>query len=156
MTWSFLARNRSSILYAALMAFLLFLMKWLEWRFLIADYAIEVFAGAMALVFTCLGIWLALKLIKPKTNNVYIEKEVIVKTNDFVLDELTLASLGLSKRELEVLQLMAEGLSNHQIAERLFVSLNTIKTHSARVFEKLDVQRRTQAVDKAKKLRLIP
>ena len=81
---------------------------------------------------------------------------MIIKTNDFILDEQELTRLGLSKRELEVLQLMAEGMSNHQIAERLFVSLNTIKTHSARVFEKLEVQRRTQAVDKAKKLRLIP
>jgi NarL family two-component system response regulator LiaR len=94
--------------------------------------------------------------MKPKTNTVFVEKEVIVKTNDFILDEQELTRLGISKRELEVLQLMAEGLSNHQIAERLFVSLNTIKTHSGKVFEKLEVQRRTQAVDKAKKLRLIP
>jgi NarL family two-component system response regulator LiaR len=156
MTFTFLARNRSAILYAALMAVLLFLMKWLEWRFLIADYAVEIFAGATAIVFTCLGVWLAVKLMKPKINTVVVEKEVVIKTNDFILNEHALTMLGLSKRELEVLQLMAEGLSNHQIAERLFVSLNTIKTHSARIFEKLEVQRRTQAVDRAKKLRLIP
>ena len=156
MTLNFLARNRSVLLYGASLAALLFLMKWLEWRFLIADYAAELYGGALAILFTFLGIWLAVKLMKPKTNTVFIEKEVIVKTNDFILDEQELARLGLSRRELEVLQLMAEGLSNHQIAERLFVSLNTIKTHSAKVFEKLEVQRRTQAVDKAKKLRLIP
>jgi len=156
MTVNFLARNRSVLIYGASLAALLFLMKWLEWRFLIADYAVELYGGALAIVFTALGIWLAVKLMKPKTNTVFVEKEVIVKTNDFILDERELTRLGLSKRELEVLQLMAEGLSNHQIAERLFVSLNTIKTHSAKVFEKLEVQRRTQAVDKAKKLRLIP
>jgi NarL family two-component system response regulator LiaR len=156
MTFTFLARNRSAILYAALMAVLLFLMKWLEWRFLIADYAVEIFAGATAIVFTCLGVWLAVKLMKPKINTVVVEKEIVIKTNGFILNEHALTMLGLSKRELEVLQLMAEGLSNHQIAERLFVSLNTIKTHSARIFEKLEVQRRTQAVDRAKKLRLIP
>ncbi|MBD1384767.1 response regulator transcription factor [Mucilaginibacter rigui] len=156
MTLNFLARHRSVLIYGASLAALLFLMKWLEWRFLIADYAVELYGGALAIIFTALGIWLAVKLMKPKVNTVFVEKEVIVKTNDFILDEQELARLGLSKRELEVLQLMAEGLSNHQIAERLFVSLNTIKTHSAKVFEKLEVQRRTQAVDKAKKLRLIP
>ena len=156
MALSFLARNRSVLIYGASLAALLFVMKWLEWRFLIADYAVEIYAGALSIIFTSLGVWLAVKLMKPKTNTVFVEKEVIIKTNDFVLDEQELARLGLSKRELEVLQLMAEGMSNHQIAERLFVSLNTIKTHSARVFEKLEVQRRTQAVDKAKKLRLIP
>jgi ATP/maltotriose-dependent transcriptional regulator MalT len=72
------------------------------------------------------------------------------------LNQKELQNLGLSKREMEVLQLMAEGLSNHEIASRLFVSLNTIKTHSSKVFEKLEVNRRTQAVDKAKKLSLIP
>lgn len=156
MALSFLARNRSVLIYGASLAALLFVMKWLEWRFLIADYVVEIYAGALSIIFTSLGIWLAVKLMKPKTNTVFVEKEVIIKTTDFILDEHELTRLGLSKRELEVLQLMAEGMSNHQIAERLFVSLNTIKTHSARVFEKLEVQRRTQAVDKAKKLRLIP
>lgn len=156
MALSFLARHRSVLIYGASLAALLFVMKWLEWRFLIADYAVEIYAGALSIIFTSLGVWLAVKLMRPKTNTVFVEKEVIIKTNDFVLDEQELTRLGLSKRELEVLQLMAEGMSNHQIAERLFVSLNTIKTHSARVFEKLEVQRRTQAVDKAKKLRLIP
>lgn len=155
MTLNFLARHRSVLIYGASLATLLFLMKWLEWRFIILDYAVEIYGSALAIIFTALGIWLAVKLMKPKTNTIFIEKEIIVKTNDFILDEQELTRLGLSKRELEVLQLMAGGLSNHQIAERLFVSLNTIKTHSGKVFEKLEVQRRTQAVDKAKKLRLI-
>ncbi|WP_429398137.1 response regulator transcription factor [Mucilaginibacter lappiensis] len=129
-------------------------MKWLEWRFVIIDHAFELYAGSLAVIFTLLGIWLAVKLTRPKT--VIVEKEVIVKSGHFVLNENELNKLGLSKREMEVLQLMAEGLSNHEIASRLFVSLNTIKTHSSKVFEKLEVRRRTQAIDKAKKLSLIP
>jgi NarL family two-component system response regulator LiaR len=156
MTLNFWVRNRSVILYGASLAVLLFLMKWLEWRFIIVDHAFELYAGALAIIFTLLGIWLAVKLTQPKTNTIIVEKEVFVKSDDFVLDDKELARIGLSKRELEVLQLMAQGLSNHQIAEHLFVSLNTIKTHSSKVFEKLEVQRRTQAVDKAKKLCLIP
>jgi NarL family two-component system response regulator LiaR len=156
MTLNFWVRNRSVILYGASLAVLLFLMKWLEWRFIIIDHALELYAGALAIIFTLLGIWLAVKLTQPKTNTIIVEKEVFVKSDDFVLDDKELARIGLSKRELEVLQLMAQGLSNHQIAEHLFVSLNTIKTHSSKVFEKLEVQRRTQAVDKAKKLCLIP
>ena len=86
-----------------------------------------------------------------------VEKEVYkMADNGFVTNEEELAKLGLSKRELEVLQLIAEGLSNQEIAARLFVSLNTIKTHSSRIFEKLDVKRRTQAIEKAKRLNLIP
>lgn len=156
MTLNFLTRNRSVFIYGASLAILLLLMKWLEWRFIIVDYAFELYAGALAIIFTLLGIWLALKLTRPKTNTIIVEKEVVVKTNHFVLNEKELQNLGLSKREMEVLQLMAEGLSNHEIASRLFVSLNTIKTHSSKVFEKLEVNRRTQAVDKAKKLSLIP
>ncbi|MES2266024.1 MAG: response regulator transcription factor [Bacteroidota bacterium] len=154
MTFSFWAKNRSVLLYSASLAALLFLMKWLEWRFIIIDYSFELYAGALAFIFTLLGVWLAIKIARPKT--IVVEKQVLIKTNDFVFDESQLTRLGLSKRELEVLQLMAEGLSNQDIAERLFVSLNTIKTHSSKVFEKLEVQRRTQAVDRAKKLNLIP
>ena len=156
MTLNFIARNRSVLLYGASLAVLLFLMKWLEWRFIVLDNALEIYIGAIAIMFTLLGIWLALKLSKPKTKTILIEKEVIVQSGaEFVLNESELTKLGLSKRELEVLQLMAQGLSNQQIGERLFVSLNTIKTHSSKVFEKLEVQRRTQAIEKAKRLSLI-
>ncbi|HLX66501.1 MAG TPA: LuxR C-terminal-related transcriptional regulator, partial [Puia sp.] len=113
----------------------------------------ELYSGALAIVFTGLGIWLAIKMARPKWKTVIVEKEVYIKPG--TINEKELARLGLSARELEVLQLMAEGLSNQEIAGRLFVSLNTIKTHSANIFEKLDVRRRTQAVDKAKKLNII-
>jgi ATP/maltotriose-dependent transcriptional regulator MalT len=94
---------------------------------------------------------------KPKVKTIVVEKEVYKSSNgEFTPNQPELTKLGLSKRELEVLQLMAEGLSNQEIAGRLFLSVNTIKTHSSRLFEKMDVERRTQAIDMAKKLGIIP
>ena len=132
------------------------IMKWLEWRVVVIEHAFELYAGAIALLFTALGIWLANKLTEPKTNTIILEKQVIVATKKFVLNEAEVVRIGLTKREMEVLQSMADGLSNQQIADRLFLSLNTIKTHSSKVFEKLEVQRRTQAVEKARNLNIIP
>ncbi|RAJ97740.1 regulatory LuxR family protein [Larkinella arboricola] len=153
----FLIRNKIAILYGISLALLLFLLKWLELRFLIVNHAIEIYVGAIALLFTGLGIWLAQKLTRPKVETVVVEKAVYQPTPPvFSLNEEALDKTGLSKRELEVLQLIAEGLSNQEIAARLFVSLNTVKTHSSNVLEKLDVKRRTQAVEKARRLRLIP
>jgi DNA-binding CsgD family transcriptional regulator len=152
-----LAKYKHSILYGISLAILLFLLKWLQYRFVIVDHALEIYIGAIAFIFTALGIWLALKLARPKIHTVVVEKEIYkTPAHTFTIDEDQLAKLGLSKRELEVLQLIAEGLSNQEIAARLFVSLNTIKTHSSRIFEKLDVKRRTQAIEKAKRLNLIP
>jgi len=174
MAFRFIHRNKHTIIYGIGLALLLILLKWLEWRFIIFDHAIEVYSGAIAILFTGLGIWLALRLAKPKT--IVVEKEIVVTREPVPrdatpgepalretslrdpappLNEKELARLGISARELEVLQLMAGGLSNQEIAARLFVSLNTIKTHSSKIFEKLDVQRRTQAVDKARRLNII-
>lgn len=150
-------KNKSLILYGISMALLLFLLKWLEFRFFVINHSLEIYIGAIALVFTGLGIWLALKLTKPKKETVIIEKEVFVNADpEFILNEKELDKLEISKRELEVLQLMAKGMSNQEIASSLFVSLNTIKTHSSNLFIKLDVKRRTQAVEKAKQLKIIP
>lgn len=137
------------------MAFLLFFLKWIELRFIIINHTLEIYVGLIALLFTGLGIWLALKLTKPKVETQIIEREITTKNTDFIINEEVMNELGISKRELEVLQLMADGLSNQEIAERLFVSLNTIKTHTSKLFEKLEVKRRTQAVEKAKRLSLI-
>lgn len=118
MKLKFLLRNRHIILYGFSLALLLFLLKWLELRFLIIDHAFEIYIGAIALIFTCLGIWLALKLTRPKVQTIVIEKEVYINKNEiFSINDLELSKLGLSKRELEVLQLMAEGLSNQEIAQ---------------------------------------
>ena len=155
MIFKFLIRNRSIFLYGTSLAILLLFIKWLEWRLIVIDYTFELYAGAIAILFTGLGIWLANKLTKPKTKTVIIEKQVLVETGHFVFNEAEVDRLRLSKRELEVLQLMAQGLSNLQIANQLFISLNTVKTHSSKIFEKLEVQRRTQAIEMAKKLRII-
>ena len=155
MASNLLAKNKHTILYAIALALLLFLLKWLELKLIIVDNAYEIYMGAIAVFFTILGIWLALKLTKPKT--VVVEKQVYINNGpEFTINQTELDKLGLSKRELDVLQLMAEGLSNQEISERLFVSLNTIKTHSAKVFEKMEVKRRTQAVEMAKRLCIIP
>ena len=150
-------KNKLVILYGASLAGILLLLKWLEFRFLIIDYAFEIYIGAIALIFTGLGIWLAKKLTKPKTETIIVEKQVYITKppEGFIPDEPTLLKFGISKREWEVLALMSEGLSNREIAERLFVSLNTIKTHSSNLFEKLDVIRRTQAIEKGKRLGLL-
>jgi DNA-binding CsgD family transcriptional regulator len=153
--------HKHTLIYGASLAVLLFLMKWLEFRFIILDHALELYIGAIAVIFTALGIWLTKKLTKPKVETVIIEKEVIItqpatSNANFTLNEKALEKHGISTRELEVLQLMATGLSNQEIAERLYVSHNTIKTHSSNLFLKLDVKRRTQAVDTGRKLGLIP
>ena len=155
MTSNPLAKHKLTILYGISLALLLFLLKWLELKLIIVNHAYEAYMGAIAIFFTALGIWLALKLTKPKT--VVVEKPVYINNGaEFTINQTELEKLGLSKRELEVLQLMADGLSNQEISERLFVSLNTIKTHSAKVFEKMEVKRRTQAVEMGKRLCIIP
>jgi NarL family two-component system response regulator LiaR len=152
----FIVKHSRLILYGSVMAALMFLLKWLELRLIIFNHAFEIYVGAIAAIFTGLGIWLALKLSKPKVETIVVEKEVFVPNGSFLLNEQALNDLNLSKRELEVLRLMAEGHSNHEIAERLYVSLSTVKTHSRNLFDKLGVARRTQAIDKAKKLFIIP
>lgn len=152
-----LSENKKILIYGSGLALLLFALRWLELRFIVIDYMLEIYVGMIAILFTGLGIWLALKLSKPKKETVIVEKEVyITPEKDFVLNGMLLEMLNISPRELEVLQLMAEGLSNAEIAERLFVSLNTVKTHSSKLFEKLDVKRRTQAVEFGKRYNLIP
>ncbi|HET6722897.1 MAG TPA: LuxR C-terminal-related transcriptional regulator [Chitinophagaceae bacterium] len=154
---NFLLRNKAIIIYSISLAFLLFLLKWLELRFILFDHSFEIYIGLIAIIFTALGIWLALRLSKPKIETVVVEKEVYVTRNEnFVLDTALVSRLELSKRELEILNLLAQGHSNQEIAAKLFVSLSTVKTHIQNLFEKLEVKRRIQAVEKAKRLNLIP
>jgi len=154
---NFLQRNKATIIYSISLAFLLFLLKWLELRFIIFEHSFEIYIGFIAVIFTGLGIWLALKLSKPKIQTIVVEKEVYINRNEnFVLDASLVSQLELSRREMEILSLLAQGYSNQEIAVKLFVSLSTVKTHNQNLFEKLDVKRRIQAVEKAKKLNLIP
>ena len=150
-----LSKHKRILLYGSSLALLLFLLRWLEFRFLVLSHAMDIYAGAIALIFTALGIWLTLKLARPKTQTIIIEKEVSRSETSSEINRSEIEKLALSKRELEVLNLMAQGMSNKEIADGLYVSLNTVKTHSSNIFEKLDVKRRTQAVEKSKRLGII-
>jgi DNA-binding CsgD family transcriptional regulator len=143
------------LLYGIILGALIAVLKLVQYRFLIVDHAIEIYSGILALLFTILGIWMGLKLTRKKREVVVVEK-IIDRSAPFALNEAEMDKAGVSKRELEVLQLMAEGMSNREIADKLFVSLNTVKTHSSNLFMKLDARRRTQAIQRAKELQLIP
>lgn len=154
---------RNIFLYAVAMAAIMLLLQWMQVKLLVIDHATEIYITGIAVIFTLLGIWLAKKLTRPKTEvikeRVVVEKEVIVyrpAPETFAADTEKIEELGISQREMEVLRLMAAGATNQEIADGLFVSLNTIKTHTSRLFEKLDVKRRTQAIEKAKRLNIIP
>jgi two-component system, NarL family, response regulator LiaR len=139
--------KRTVIIYGLALAALVLAMKFLEYRLFIRDLSIEFYVGVVAVFFAGLGIWAGLKLTG---------KKVVLVGPEFVLNEAELQRLEISKREHEVLELMAQGLSNQQIADKLFVSLNTIKTHASNLFLKLQVGKRTQAIQKGRELRLIP
>jgi len=147
------AKYKHVVLYGLGLAVMLFLLRWMEWKFLIVDYAIDIYIGMIAVLFTALGIWIALKLTKPKVKTMIVEKEIYV--SNFSIDARELERLNLRPRELEVLQMMSRGMSNAEIGEQLFISLSTVKTHVSGLFEKMEVRSRTQAIDKAKKLRII-
>jgi two-component system, NarL family, response regulator LiaR len=133
---------------------LIIVLKLIEYRFLVMERSLEIYGGLIALLFASVGIWLGLKLTK--TKETVVVREVPVPVREFVLDQARLQQLGITAREFEILELIAVGMSNREIAERLFVSENTVKTHSSRLFDKLSAKRRTQAVQIAKELRLIP
>ena len=134
---------------------LIALLRLIEYRFLVLEHSLELYGGLVAAIFAGLGIWLGLKLTKTK-ETVVVKEVPVEKTGPFAVDLQKLEELHITARELEILQLIAEGLSNREIAEKLFVSENTVKTHSSRVFDKLGAKRRTQAVQLGKEYRLIP
>jgi DNA-binding CsgD family transcriptional regulator len=140
------------IMYGLIAAILIFALKWLQWKFLIVDNAIDIYIGLVAVFFTLLGGWVARQLVKPKVQTVVVEKEVPEK---FIVNEAALNKLNLSPREYEVLQLLALGQSNTDIAENLFLSVSTVKTHIYNLYSKMEVKSRTQAIEKAKRLQLI-
>lgn len=148
---------RHFLLYGLALALLVFLLKWVQWKFLIADNAIDIYIGLIALFFTGLGIWVATQLTQPKIETVIVEKEVLVAPDEpFVQNEKELKKLGLTKREYEILQLLSQGHSNADIANLLFLSISTVKTHVSNLLTKMQVKSRTQAISKAKSLNLIP
>ena len=134
---------------------LIALLKVIEYQHFVREYPSELYGGLVALIFTAVGIYLGLRWTRPK--EVVVVKEVPVRVGGpFVLDEARLREVGLTQREHEILGLIARGLSNREIGAALFVSENTVKTHSSRLFEKMQVNRRVQAVQRGKELGLIP
>ncbi len=147
---------RHIILYGFILAVLVFFLKWMQWKFLIVDNAIDIYIGLIAIFFTVLGVWVAKQLIKPKIETVIVEKEIIIpQPEEFTLNETELKKLNLNNREYEILQLLANGCSNAEIAGVLFLSLSTIKTHISNLYFKMDVNSRTQAITKARRLKII-
>lgn len=147
--------KRHILIYGLVGGLLIVLLKLVEYRFLVIEHSIEIYAGLIALLFAGLGLWLGLKLTKTK-EKVVIKEVPIAAADRFTLNETRLRELGITPRELEILELIARGLSNREIAEKLFVSENTVKTHSSRLFDKLSARRRTQAVQLGKEFGLIP
>lgn len=146
--------KRHIVIYGLAGGALIALLKWSEYRFLVVEHSLEIYGGLVAVTFAAVGIWVGLKLTRPKERVVI--KEVAVAAEDpFELNARKLEELAITGRELEILNLIAEGLSNREIAEKLFVSENTVKTHSSRVFNKLGARRRTQAVQLGKSYGLI-
>jgi DNA-binding CsgD family transcriptional regulator len=146
---------RDILLYSVCGGVLIVVLKLTEYRFLVVEYSVEIYVALVAALFAGLGIWLGLTLTRKKPEIVVKEIQVPV-TDPFVLDEARVSQFGITARELEILGLIATGLSNREIADRLFVSENTVKTHSSRLFDKLGAKRRTQAVQIGKTARLIP
>lgn len=154
---NFLGKSKRVILYGAAMAILVFFLKWLEWKYWISGNSIDIYIGMVALLFTAFGIWVANQIVKPKIQTVIVEKEVLVPTpapNE--RNEAELSKLALTTREYEVLQLLVKGCSNAEIADRLFLSLSTVKTHVSNLLVKMEVKNRTQAMEKANRLGLVP
>ena len=152
--------KRHVLIYGLLGGILIALLKWTEYRFLVVEHSIEIYGGLVAATFAILGIWLGLKLTGTRQASQVEVKDPAVATGPagepFVPDEGKRADLGITRRELEVLELIARGMSNREIAGKLFVSENTVKTHSSRVFDKLGAKRRTQAVQLGKEFGLLP
>jgi len=146
--------KRHILIYGISGGVLIAVLKLIEYRYLVVEHSLEIYGGLVAAIFASVGIWLGLKLTR-KEERIVI-REVPVPTVSFVLNERKLEELGVTPRELEILELMASGLSNREIAEKLFVSENTVKTHSSRLFDKLSAKRRTQAVQLGKEFGLIP
>lgn len=147
--------KKTVLLYGLLGGVLIATLKLVEYRFLVIEHSLEIYSGIIAALFATLGIWLGRKLTKTRETVVVREVPVPV-AGPFTRNDARVDELGITPRELEILEALAAGFSNREIAARLYVSENTVKTHAARLFDKLSAKRRTQAVQRAKEAGLIP
>jgi DNA-binding CsgD family transcriptional regulator len=147
--------KRHVLIYGLIGGFLITVLKWTEYRFLVVEHSIEIYGALIGATFAGLGIWLGIKLTE--TGRRIVVKELSVRAGSpFVLNQRKQEDLGITRRELEILALVAQGMSNREIAEKLYVSENTVKTHCSRAFDKLGAKRRTQAVQLGKEFGLLP
>ena len=133
------------------------LLQWTEFHFVVLEHSVAIYGVLIAILFASAGIWLGTRLLAPRER--IVEVEIVVPaapTPGFVADDTVRERLGITRRELEILELVARGLSNREIGETLFVSENTVKTHCSRSFDKLGARRRTEAVQRSKELGLLP
>jgi NarL family two-component system response regulator LiaR len=149
--------KRHVLIYGVIGGVLIAALQWTQYRFLVVEHSMEIYGGLVAVTFAAVGIWLGLKLTGKRETVVVREVSVAAPVGEgFVADEKKREDLGITRREFEILELIAQGMSNREIAEKLFVSENTVKTHSSRVLGKLGARRRTQAVQLGKELGLLP
>ena len=146
--------KRAVLVYGVCGGLLIATLRFTEYRFLVLEHSIEIYGALVASLFAGLGIWLGLTLTRRK--EVVVVREVPAEIRPFAVNDRKVQELGITPRELEILQLIASGMSTREIAGALFVSENTVKTHSSRLFDKLSVNRRTKAVQVGKTLGLIP
>ncbi len=146
---------RFLLLYGLALGSLVSLMAWSKYRFMVIDHATELYVLLIAIVFVTVGIWIGLRWSAPPVRPETGSEPIPAPSVSPLPDQQVLERLGISSRELEVLIHLSKGLSNDEIASQLFVSTNTIKTHLGNLYTKLDVKRRTQAIEKARLLGVI-
>ncbi len=135
--------RKTIVFYSLAVGAAAFLLQWLEYQYTVRMFSREVYVVLIAVLFTGLGVWVGRRLTRR------------LARSDFEKNVQAIEYLGITDREYEVLQLLAEGHSNKEIGESLFVSHNTVKTHLTNLYGKLEVSRRTQAIQKARALRII-
>jgi NarL family two-component system response regulator LiaR len=160
--------KRHVLIFGLVGGLLIAILQYTEYRFIVIEHSIELYGALVAILFAAFGIWLGLRITRRREviRETVVVREVLVhaaaaaavasNSTPFAPDAGRQQALGITARELEILTLIAGGLSNREIATQLFVSENTVKTHCARVFDKLGAARRTQAVQRGKELGLLP
>jgi DNA-binding CsgD family transcriptional regulator len=155
--------RRHVLIFGLVGGLLIATLQYTEYRFVIIEHSVELYSALVAILFATFGIWLGLRITRSRETirETVVVKEVLVPAEPpapapFAPDTVQQQALGITAREFEILTLVARGFSNREIGTQLFVSENTVKTHCARVFDKLGAARRTQAVQRGKELGLLP
>jgi ATP/maltotriose-dependent transcriptional regulator MalT len=156
--------KRHALIFGLVGGLLIATLQYTEYRFVVIEHSVELYGALIAILFAAFGIWLGLRITRrhetvETVRETVVVKEVLVRADtptSFAPNTARQQTLGITARELEILTLVARGLSNREIAAQLFVSENTVKTHCSRAFDKLGAARRTQAVQRGKELGLLP